>query len=139
MYHDTKINRKNNQLRTWVEPCVEFYYTIAKWKWKKVAKPGKIELDIRNPNRLLFTDYRDNALKYVDIQTRQVGTVIDSGFSRPRQMVWAGNTLLVTNDYYISQVSWANDGSELTSQLSCWWDSSKRSHSQLLQHSIDEQ
>jgi len=61
LYHDTKINRKNNQLRTWVEPCVEFYYTIAKWKWKKVAKPGKIELDIRNPNRLLFTDYRDNA------------------------------------------------------------------------------
>jgi len=77
----------------------------------QLSYPYGVQIDIRNPGKLLVTDQFNHALRSVDIETGELSTVIDTGFNQPVGLLWAGKQLLVTNWHqYISQVSWSSNG-----------------------------
>jgi len=78
----------------------------------KLLFPYTIDIDIKNRGRLLILDIQQNALRFLLFYTKELGTVIQSGFNQPISMEWTDSgTLLVANRHYISEVRWENDSS----------------------------
>jgi len=105
------LNRVDNNLRTLAGTCGRRGYVEGGVGTGRLYYPYGIEIDVRNPDRLLVTDYFNHALRSVDLHTGELSTVIKSGFKFPRYIGWADNKLLVSNSHYISQVSRGADGS----------------------------
>ena len=72
--------------------------------------PWGVEVDERNPGYLLITEYDNNALRSVDVASGTVSTVIRTGFDYPTGLTWYNGRLLVSNNHYISEVTWTSDG-----------------------------
>ena len=79
--------------------------------------PWGIEVDERNPGRLLITDGANNALRSVDVTSGTVTTVIRTGFIFPTGLTWYHGRLLASNFHYISEVTWTFDGTVTNSIL----------------------
>jgi len=105
------LNRVDNNLRTLAGTCGSEGYVEGGVGTGRLYRPYSIEIDVRNPDRLLVTGQFNHALRSVDLHTGELSTVINSGFNYPKYVVWADNKLLVINTNYISQVSWGADGS----------------------------
>jgi len=105
------LNRVDNSLRTLAGTCGSEGYVEGGVGTGRLRYPFSIEIDVRNPDRLLITDNQNHALRSVDLHTGELSTIINSGFRYPSYLVWADNKLLVSNEHHISQVSWDADGS----------------------------
>jgi len=105
------LNRVDNSLRILAGKCDNRGYVEGGVGTGRLYTPHSIEIDVRNPDRLLVTDCSNHALRSVDLHTGELSTVINSGFRYPSYVAWADNKLLVSNHHYISQVSWDADGS----------------------------
>jgi len=105
------LNRVDNSIRTLAGTCGSRGYVEGGVGTGRLYYPYGIEIDVRNPDRLLVTDYFNHALRSVDLHTGELSTVINSGFNYPMYVAWADNKLLVINTNYISQISWGADGS----------------------------
>jgi len=105
------LNRVDNSLRTLAGTCDSEGYVEGGVGTGRLHWPHSVEIDVRNPNRLLVTDYFNQALRSVDLHTGELSTIINSGFRYPKYVVWADNKLLVINTNYIFQVSWVDNGS----------------------------
>jgi len=105
------LNRVDNSVRTLAGTCGRWGYVEGGVGTGRLNGPFSVEIDVRNPDRLLVTDRYNHALRSIDLHTGELSTVINSGFNHPRYVVWADNKLLVSNYHYISQVSWGADGS----------------------------
>ena len=79
--------------------------------------PRSLAFDKRNPGRLLITDFRNNALRFANATDGVVGTVIRTGFNRPRGLAWHNERLLVCNENYISEVVWDVNGAVSNKRL----------------------
>jgi len=80
--------------------------------------PWAVELDTRDQGKLLVTDFKNNALRSVDLRTGEITTVIRrSSLKSPRQMAWSGNNLLITNINHVTQVSWSKDNQVFDIQI----------------------
>lgn len=105
--HCVKIlNRKDNSVQTLAGTCGTSGNTDGRLGTGKFHYPYGAELDIKNKNMLLVTDSYNKALRSVNLLTGDVDTVIESGFSFPRSLLWVNKKLLVTNSHYVSEVSW---------------------------------
>jgi len=101
------LSRKDNSLKTVAGSCgrhgiIDGGLGVGRFKY-----PYSIEVDFRYPNTFLVTD--SQALRSININTGKVSTVTDVGFTNVRAMAWVGDTLLVTNNHYISEVTWCNE------------------------------
>ena len=79
--------------------------------------PYQVELDERNVGYLLVTDRLNNALRTIEIASGMVGTVIRTGFNNPAGLAWYHGRLLVSNNYYLSQVLWSFNGTITNTKL----------------------
>jgi len=105
------LNREDNRLRDMAGTCDSRGYADGKVGTGMLLQPQSVEIDIRNPGKLLVTDSSNNSLRSVDIDSGELGSLNVTGFNSPKGMMWLNNELLVTNDHYVSQVRWYNDGS----------------------------
>jgi len=105
------FNRENNKTSDFAGNCGSKGYIEGKPGIGRLNYPQSIEIDVANQSRLLVIDQYNSALRSVELDTGELGTVIQSGFVRPAGMVWAGTKLLVANENYISQVTWLSNGS----------------------------
>ena len=79
--------------------------------------PSRIELDKRNLDHLLVTDFSNNALRSVDVTSGNVSTIIRTGFNYPTGLAWYKRHLLVCNEQYISEVVWRSNGAATNNKL----------------------
>jgi len=105
------LAREDNNIRVMAGSCGTSGYKEGGVGVGQLRSPWGIQIDVRNPEKLLVTDQNNNALRSVDMKTGELSTVINTGFSHPLGFLWAGRQLLVVNwQNYISQVSWSSDG-----------------------------
>jgi len=103
--------RENNNIKVMAGSCGTRGYREGGVGVGQLYNPWGVQIDVRNPEKLLVTDESSHALRSVDIKTGELSTVINAGFSDPLGFQWAGRQLLVANYYhYISQVSWSSNG-----------------------------
>jgi len=77
----------------------------------QLFNPYGVQIDVRNPGKLLVTDDSNGALRSVDMKTGELSKIRITGFNHPLELLWAGGQLLVTNLFhYISQASWSSNG-----------------------------
>ena len=79
--------------------------------------PWGIEVNEKQSGQLLITEHDNHALRSVDIASGTVGTVIRTGFNRPKGLAWYNGRLLVCNEYYVSEVIWDSNGAVINNQL----------------------
>ena len=79
--------------------------------------PNNLEFDEKNPDRLLITEYGNDALRSVDVTNGIVSTVISTGFRSPTGLAWYNGRLLVSNHDYISEVVWHPNGAITNNKL----------------------
>jgi len=105
------LTREDNNIKVMAGSCSAGGYKEGGVGVGRFTDPWGVQIDVRNPGKLLVTDYNNDALRSVDMKTGKLSTVINTGFSYPRGLQWAGRQLLVANKYhYISQVSWFSNG-----------------------------
>ena len=109
------VNREDNSNRVLVGTCGTTGFVDG--ATAKFYGPRSIELDERNPGHLLVTDVFNHALRSVDVASGTASTVIRTGFNNPRGLAWYKRRLLVTNDHYISEVSWSANGAVSNKKL----------------------
>jgi len=115
--HCVKLfNRVTNSLSTLAGTCGSRGYREGAAGWGLMQYPESVEIDMKNPGRVLVTDSSNQAIRSVDLETGVLRTVIRSGFDYPRGMIWFGDTLLVTNLHYISQVTWSSSEDDPTNE-----------------------
>jgi len=116
--HCVKIlNRKDNSVQTLAGTCGTSGDADGRLGTGKFYYPYGAELDIEDKNILLVIDSFNHALRSVNLLTGELGTVIESGFSSPRSLLWVNGKLLVTNSDYVSEVSWSDDGSVTNNRI----------------------
>jgi len=105
------LTREDNNINVVAGSCGTSGYKEGGLGVGQLSYPWGVQIDVRNPEKLLVTDQNNNALRSVDIKTGELSTVINTGFNTPRGFLWAGRQLLVANrNHYISQVSWSSNG-----------------------------
>jgi len=106
------LDRNDNSTQTLAGTCGSSGYADGIVGVGKMFNSYEIQVDVRNPDRLIITNSSNSALRSVDMKTGELSTVIRSGFSHPRGMSWFDQSLLVVNvvSNCISQVSWSDDG-----------------------------
>jgi len=105
------LNREDNNIKVMAGSCGTFGYKEGGVGVGQLSYPYGVQIDVRNPGKLLVTDQSNNAIRSVDMKTGELSTVINTGFRYPGGLQWAGRQLLVVNWYqYISQVSWSSNG-----------------------------
>jgi len=105
------LTREDNNIKVMAGSCGSWGYKKGGVGVGQLSNPWEVQIDVRNPGKLLVTDQGNHALRSVDMKTGELSTVINTGFSTPRGLLWAGRELLVANlGYYISQVSWSSNG-----------------------------
>ena len=72
----------------------------------KFYSPYAVVEDKNNPGSVLISDQNNHALRSLDLSSGYVRTIISSGFSYPKGLVWYNDILLVSNQHYISEVLW---------------------------------
>jgi len=105
------LNRKDGSRKTLAGICSSSGFTDGKLGVGKFKNPRSIEVDLRKPDRLLITDRYNHALRFVDLITGELGTIISSGFKYPRGLSWIGSELVVANTHYLSLITWHVNGS----------------------------
>lgn len=76
----------------------------------KLNHPFEVISDARNHGKVLISDQNNHALRSLDLSTGELSTVLNGSFNFPRNMLWAGDRLIVTNyGNYISLVEWLED------------------------------
>jgi len=104
------LTREDNNIKVMAGSCGTNGYKEGGVGVGQLHFPYGVQIDVRNPGKLLVTD-ENSALRSVDMKTGELSTVINTGFSHPNGIQWAGKQLLVANSFqYISQVSWSGDG-----------------------------
>jgi len=104
------LTREDNNIKVMAGSCDTYGYKEGGVGVGQLYYPWEVQIDVRNPGKLLVTDEHNNALRSVDMKTGELSTVINTGFSHPSGFLWAGRQLLVANHYhYISQVSWSSN------------------------------
>ena len=109
------IDRTSNTNRRLVGTC--HGPGFADGKNAKFYHPWDIEFDERNPGNLLVTDFSNGALRSVDVEAGTVSTIIRSGLYIPRGLTWYKGSLLITNNHYISELSWNANGAVTNTKL----------------------
>jgi len=105
------LTRGDNNIKVMAGSCGTRGYKEGGVGVGQLHSPWGIQIDARNTRKLLVTDENNNALRSVDMKTGELSTVINTGFSYPRGLLWAGRQLIVASQYqYISQVSWSSNG-----------------------------
>jgi len=104
------LTREVNNIKVMAGSCGTSGYKEGGVGVGRLTYPNGVQIDVRSPGKLLVTDQNYNALRSVDMKTGALSTVINTGFSVPRGLLWAGRQLLVVNNPYISQVSWSSNG-----------------------------
>jgi len=107
------LNRENGNFQTLAGTCGYSGYTEKGVPSGQHFKPFGVQLDIRNPGKLIVTDTYNHALVSVDVQSGQLHTITKSGFKEPSSLQWANKQQVFVINYhsYISQVNWSNTGS----------------------------
>ena len=107
-YCITVYNREDKSKRVIAGKCGVYGYVdgVSARFWNLWG----VEVDERNPGHLLVTDSDNNALRSVDVASGTVSTIIRTGFNYPRHLAWYNERLLVVSFRYISEVTWASDG-----------------------------
>jgi len=104
------LTREDNNIKVMAGSCGTKGYKEGGVGVGQLHNPYGVQIDVRNPGKLLVTDDGNNAIRSVDMKTGELSTVINTGFSTPRGLLWAGRQLLVVNWYqYISRVSWSSN------------------------------
>jgi len=105
------LNREDNNIRVMAGSCGTSGNKEGGVGVGQLFNPGEVQIDIRNPEKLIVIDELNQALRSVDMKTGELSTVINTGFNQPLGLLWAGRQLLVANyDNYISRVSWSSNG-----------------------------
>jgi len=105
------LNREDNNINVMAGSCGTRGYKEGGVGVGQLYSPWGVEINVRNPGKLLVTDNDNNALRAVDMKTGELSTVINTGFNHPSGFLWAGRQLLIVNyHHYISQVSWSSNG-----------------------------
>jgi len=104
------LTREDNNIRVMAGSCGTGGHKKGGVGVGQLRYPWGVQIDVRNPGKLLVTDEYNSALRSVDMKTGELSTVINTGFSYPRGLQWAGRQLLVANhNSYISRVSWSSN------------------------------
>jgi len=104
------LNREDDNIKVMAGSCGTDGYKEGGVGVGQLYFPWGVQIDVRNPGKLLVTDHSNNALRSVDMKTGELSTVINTGFNYPSGLLWAGRQLLVASAHYISQVSWSSNG-----------------------------
>jgi len=105
------LTREDNNNKVMAGSCGNAGYREGRVGVGQFHRPYGVQIDVRNPGKLLVTDESNNALRSVDMGTGELSTIIQTDFKRPRGALWAGKNLLIANWYNdVSQVSWSSDG-----------------------------
>jgi len=105
------LTRADNNIKVMAGSCGTSGYKEGGVGVGQLHNPYGVQIDVRNPGKLLVTDMHNNALRSVNMKTGELSTVINTGFRYPEGLLWAGRQLLVANLVnYISQVSWFSNG-----------------------------
>jgi len=104
------LTREDNNIKVMAGSCGTYGYNEGGVGVGQLMYPWGVQLDVRNPGKLLVADENNNAIRSVDIKTGELSTVINTGFRYPLNLMWAGRQLLVASAQYISQVSWSSNG-----------------------------
>ena len=104
------LNRKTQTTSRLAGVCTT--YGNVNGKSGRFYSPWGVVLDSRDPNKLFVTDYSNNALRSVLINTGEISTVI-SGLNNPRGLRWNFDktSLFITNEHYIREVKFDGKGS----------------------------
>jgi len=105
------LNRKDGRRKTLAGVCSSSGSTDGKLGIGKLENPVSIEVDLKKPDRLLIADTGNHRMRFVDLITGELGTVISSGFNYPRGLSWIDSELVVANTHYLSRVTWHVNGS----------------------------
>jgi len=104
------LTREDSNIKVMAGSCGTNGYKEGGVRVGQLSYPWGVQIDVRNPGKLLVTDQRNHAVRSVDMKTGELSTVINTGFSDPVGILWAGRQLLVANSVYTSQVSWSGNG-----------------------------
>jgi len=105
------LTREDNNIKVMAGSCGTRGYKEGGVGLGQLYYPWGVQIDVRNPGKLLVTDQFNQALRSVDMKTGELSTVINTGFRYPTGLLWAGRQLLVVNLFhYISQVSSSSNG-----------------------------
>ena len=109
------VNRENSSYTVYVGTCDASGFVDG--RSAKFSFPFSVEIDERNPGHLLVTDHRNHALRSFEVTSGAVSTVIKTGFNYPKGLTWYDGHLLVSNNHYISEVSWSSNGAVSNNKL----------------------
>lgn len=101
------FNRVNNRSELLAGNCLEPGNSDGE---SSVARFTFPQLFIMNPECTSLLGLEGGRLRSININTRQVKTLLRSGLNNPFAMTWDNDVLLVGNYGYIIQVIWNSDG-----------------------------
>ena len=104
------LNRKTQTTSRLAGVCTT--YGNVNGKSGRFYNPWGVALDPSDPNKLFVTDYNNNALRFVLINTGEISTLL-TGLNGPRGLRWNFDktSLLITNEHYIREVKFDGKGS----------------------------
>lgn len=102
------LDRSANQSTILTGQCGFYGTTDGNSSTARFESPHSVIIK-QGTSQLLVTEWRNNALRCVNVTNGDVSTVVSSGLNHPSAMAWYDQKLLITNEHYIAEVSWDAD------------------------------
>jgi len=111
------LTREDNSIKVMAGSCYASGKKEGRVGVGQLNYPWGVQINVWNPKKLVVTDLSNHALRFIDMKTGELSTVINTGFSYPLGLLWADRKLLVATYHSISQVSWFNNGTASSTLL----------------------